>query len=431
MAMEKILKKGGLILFGLFLAICMVEIVLRIAGFNLGGLDPLYYFKADPKAGFDISENYPAYNRQFEGINIKYWSNNIGCFDEDYKDEDQFVALVGDSFTWGYAPLDQKWGTAIERYTGTRVLKCGVPAYSTAQEVLKLSNTLAKVRKNPQLIVVGYFYNDAAEDYLFPNTTVIDGRIVTTKLIENIETGSILTHSDEELKNMNENFKKYCRPFVPGFPAAMRITCFLKNNFVIYTAFQTALKNVLTKLGGMGILNWASADPNIAMQQTSYLSFAVTSTYPWLPTMWQKHFDNFASFKRLADTAHAKLMFVLIPEREMVYPELQEAERKSVPYPLDFEEPRQMVKSALDTAGIAYIDLLPPLTDYAKTASPSGGKNSDDLYWHVDPHLNLNGNKLVGILVSKYVLEHDFLPITPEQKTTRLQEVETALQGFK
>jgi len=53
-----------------------------------------------------------------------------------------------------------------------------VTGYGTKQEWLKAAEIIARVRHQPRLIIVGYFWNDLSDDYSFPSLTVIDGFLV-------------------------------------------------------------------------------------------------------------------------------------------------------------------------------------------------------------------------------------------------------------
>jgi len=46
----------------------------------------------------------------------------LGCRDRSFDQEDDYVLLLGDSFAWGYVPLEQTWGAILEQLIGIRVL---------------------------------------------------------------------------------------------------------------------------------------------------------------------------------------------------------------------------------------------------------------------------------------------------------------------
>ena len=134
----------------------------------------------------------------------RVWSNELGCFDYWYDRQDQFIYLVGDSFTWGFVPLENTWGAILERVLGARTLKCGVGGYGTHQERIKIERLIGKVGI-PRLIIVGYFTgNDLTDDYLFPNYTVIQGYWAKNVNFD-LASGGRRVLSDEEIQtNLHE-----------------------------------------------------------------------------------------------------------------------------------------------------------------------------------------------------------------------------------
>jgi len=71
----------------------------------------------------------------------------LGCFDAPFKNDRDYAVLVGDSFTWGWTPFGEKFGTIIEESCGIRILKCGVGGYGTKQEFLKLKKIVKNIKE--------------------------------------------------------------------------------------------------------------------------------------------------------------------------------------------------------------------------------------------------------------------------------------------
>jgi hypothetical protein len=184
----------------------LMEIILRFTHFSyLIAAQQLEnylknYYKSDEIMGFDISMNFPSLTHKIPQFSYEVWSNELGCFDTPYHGEEDFILLIGDSFTWGHTDFEHKWGTLIEKDLNIRVLKCGVSDYGTMQEKLKLEKILRQVKRVPKLIIVGYcFENDVSDDYLFPQCTVLDGYLIDKIKINDIRTGSKSIQSDFEL----------------------------------------------------------------------------------------------------------------------------------------------------------------------------------------------------------------------------------------
>ncbi len=167
---------AGLILLSVMAVMVLLETALRFTPYrHLLTRDRhlRYYYQSDLEKGFDIAPNVKGKRMSVDNrVEFEVWSNELGCFDEPYRGEPDYLLLVGDSFTHSYAPFPDKWGTQIEKLLNYRVLKCGVSGYGTKQELLKATEIIARVRHQPRLIIVGYFWNDLSDDYSFPSLTV-------------------------------------------------------------------------------------------------------------------------------------------------------------------------------------------------------------------------------------------------------------------
>lgn len=418
--MKQLLSRIVLMLVGIAIAIFVTEAAVRLTGPKKDpGIAPQFYFVPDDVTGIDIAKNFPAFTSQLEGVKIEEWSNNIGCFDRDYRNEKNPIILVGDSFTWGFAPFEDKWGTLIEKYVGKRVLKCGVNGYGAAQELEKAKKVVTQTGEKPSLILVGYYYNDLANDWLFPNSAIAGGWIVQRKILEDLETGRVKALSDAELQERADNFRKYCHPFVPQNELGAQGMCLLKKYSALYPFIKEAGKNLLFKIGGLEAYRRLALANNPFENETEYLDMIPVNKFPWLETAWQKHFDNLIALQAFARSVNAELLLALIPNKLVVYPELQKPVKDGIPY-LDFGQEPGIVTEFLDRAGIQYIDLLPEFTSRA----------SENLYWKYDGHWNIKGNHLAGLLVSRWLLENNLVQMPPEAKANALREVSNALEAF-
>lgn len=174
-----------LIVVSVTLSVFILEFVLRLTPLvrllpNPG--IPRYYYQADREIGYDIAPNFPTTTSTFraEGLtdtSHDIWSNELGCYDIPYHGEQPYVLLLGDSFTWGYAPFDDIWGTVVEKNIGTRILKCGVAGFGTQQELVKAERLLKKL-PSPSLLLLAYNANDAADDANMPNRFVYNGMLI-------------------------------------------------------------------------------------------------------------------------------------------------------------------------------------------------------------------------------------------------------------
>lgn len=149
------------------------------AGFAGRGSYPQHYFAKVEGRGFDIGRNRKG-QHNVEGEVFEVWSNSLGCYDQEHDPDDDYVYLVGDSYTWGYAPYDEKFGKLLEENTGWPVYKCGVTHTGQHHQLAKLLEIEHEVGRSPKAMIGFWYLNDVANDYFYPHTTVIEGWQVDT-----------------------------------------------------------------------------------------------------------------------------------------------------------------------------------------------------------------------------------------------------------
>ncbi|MEZ5597572.1 MAG: hypothetical protein R3E84_14495 [Pseudomonadales bacterium] len=138
------------------------------------GAYPHDYFVANEERGFDIGRNRRA-EHWVEGNVYPIWSNSLGCLDNEPDVSRPYVYLVGDSYTWGYAPFEDKFGAHLEQDLSIPVMKCGVTHSGQRHQLLKLLEIERETASTPQLMLTFWYLNDIANDHYFPHSTVVDG----------------------------------------------------------------------------------------------------------------------------------------------------------------------------------------------------------------------------------------------------------------
>ncbi len=200
-----------LVLATIVITLAIAEIVLRFTPYkHIGARDYTYpsnYFTADAEIGYDIIKNSKGAKHAFLEHPYELFSNSYGCFDYERAVPDDYGLIVGDSYTWGYTPLEKKWTTYVEEKSGMFMMKCGITGHGTMQEMRKAKRVIKAVGKNPKLIIVLYTSNDFNDDFMFPNrTTIGDGVLVNKNKGANLVTGERFYYSDDELEERNKKY---------------------------------------------------------------------------------------------------------------------------------------------------------------------------------------------------------------------------------
>ena len=406
--------------------ICL-EILLRLTPYRsfIAATSQLrYYYRADPETGFDIRENYQKTAAYIPWENFKYeiWSNELGCFDLPYKGEKDFVLLVGDSFTQASCSFEDTYGVILEQLLGYRVLKCGVGAYSTKYEFIKANRIIRKIKASPRLIIIGYHTNDLRGDHSFPGATVVEGYLIETKSV-NPKTGEILYLKDDP-KKMLARWKRSGDPFLQSPALIRKIKWRLTQHSILYMMTKESLKKFIFRITWIKdlISKFEIAREKESLEQLDY-SFCHVDDYPWLDEVWKGHLQNLRAFKDLASQNGARLLVVIIPWSEQVYPFLLKGKN------IDLEQPNKILHNFFEEEGIPYLDLLPIFRKYADGSPRKYINSKKDLYWKNDGHWNMKGNRLAGLLVARYILENSLIDIN--DKDEKLNAIERKLKDFR
>jgi hypothetical protein len=418
------------------LALCLVSVLGTIVGVEIAlrptaygekllhqrsFMFPPFYHTADVMNGFDITPNFPptefivpdyieAYGKPFTVS-----SNEVGCRDRRMDRAKRYVLLLGDSFTWANVPLEATFGTIVENLIGVRVLKCGVSGYGPRQELHKLEKVVKQVGA-PSVIIIGYFIgNDLVNDYLYPENTELNGYVVQKiGFADQSNPGERRVRTDEELRE--EMAKRLPREETS---LAAKSKYFLVQHSLVYNALrnETHLRQLASRLG--------LADPpsrSLIVQKRPAEVFHPVEGSPWLRDAWKVHLNNLKHLKRAADEQNAKLLIVLIPTVEQVYEYLRPAGGKET---LNWEYPNVRLRQFFEKERISFLDLLPEFRRYANLQPKPALNPREDLYWPHDPHLNVKGNQLAALLISRYMLDQPFLQLRDKDK--RLSDVKQLL----
>jgi hypothetical protein len=399
---------AGLIALSFLVALTCLEVALHFTSYRYlltRDRHLRYYYQFDPVKGFDIKPNVKSIPMSVDNrLEYHIWSNELGCFDEPYRGEKQFILLVGDSFTHSFAPFQDKWGTQIEKLLDYRVLKCGVTGYGTGQELEKAKDVIKQVQDKPHLIIVGYFWNDLSDDFASPGLTVVDGFLVTSLKYKDPETNELLT------EKLVKHYSWWEKLLSRDYPLSLgeQIRYYLDQHLIIMNLINDSLARLMPS---------QKVDYSIS---TKFMAFEPEAPI-W--RFWKKHMQNLTGFKDLAQADQANLLVVLIPTSLQVYSFL-------APHPnIDLERPNRVLTRFLKAQGIEYLDLLPLMRAYANQTPRSSLDSQKDLYWQHNSHWNIKGEHLVGLLVSRHILEHNLVQVP--NREARLKSIEERLNDFR
>ena len=400
-------KNLSLTIVSIIITLILIEVALRVIGiekYKFKGYPPYYLTRVGDYDNFDIKEGTKKTDFIFNDSKAhKVWGNEIGCFDESIGNiDDNYILVAGDSNSWGYVPYDKNWTYLLEEKIKKKVLNCGVPAYSTIQELYKTKKILRiiegyeknytnvpfykNVHKPSLLILQCTFNNDFLGDYLFPENKVQNNILTTNKKLDNICKGTIRYKEEkkfwEKLKyDLNEKFYL--------FRVLHRSHYFLREK----------IKNFYNKKEDSSDF---SIPPRFVLTSfdLSYLNF---EKFPWAKKAWKDHLKNILKFKKISDDIDAEFLFVFwgnLPE----YIRKHFEESINMNNKLKKEEQiitlnnDKLLFKFLEQNNINYLNLSKLAWDLVgyNSLTDQGQKLRDVLIWRNDNHPNFEGNKFIS-----------------------------------
>lgn len=355
-AFKKNLLLGILVMVSISVSIFLLDTLLHFTTYRsfLPPVEPRGYVMFNERTGYDITPNFAPEKIVFADNSHLVWSNSIGCFDDSYSGETPYVYFTGDSFTWGWVPLEKNWTKVAGSLLGVRSLSCGVNGYGTKQELIKTSQHLSML-PSPSLIVLGYLgANDMDDDEVFPNYSVYNGYRIKNpfKCDTGVDSCTISPVTMTVFKNIR------------GFFARNSILFNIMNRSFhveekIYKSITFLKEGVITP-------------PVLVAEKDEDERFLL-------------HSRQMEGFKKLARDYSVPLLVVLIPSKTEVYQGI-----------ITGGSAHKQMKQFLVEQNIYYIDLLP---DFIKEIKAGG----THLYWDIDGHWNERGNRFASLLVAQYI----------------------------
>ena len=403
-------KNRFLVIISIIISILLIELSLRIIGFNkyeFKGYPPYYLTKKGDYDNFDIKENIKETDFIFNDSKPhKVWGNEIGCFDESIANiDDNYILVAGDSNSWGYVPYEKNWSYLLEKKIKIKILNCGVPAYSTIQELYKTKKILGEgyEKKNlhkPRLIILQYtFNNDFLGDYLFPQYKVQNNILTTNKYLDNIYKGTL------RYKEENKFWDK--------------LEYDLNEKFYLFRVLHRSHSFLKKKIKHSSNKKESSSDINtpprfiLTSFDLSYLNF---KKFPWAKKAWKAHLENILEFKKISDDVGAELLFVF-------WGDLPDYSRKHFKQALNLNKNLKkgeqiitlnndkLLFKFLEENNINYLDLSKLAWDLVgyKSLTDEGEKLRDVLIWKNDNHMNVEGNKFMSEKIYNKLLNDNII----------------------
>ena len=427
-------KKNVLIvIISIIISILLIELSLRIIGFNkykFKGYPPSYFTTINDRLtkkgvyddNFDIRKNIKETDFIFNDSKPhKVWGNEIGCFDESIANiEDGYILAIGDSNSWGYVPYEKNWSYLLEKKIKKKILNCGVPAYSTIQELHKIKKILGSLQENPpynlesikryekrnlhkpSLIILQYsFNNDFLGDYLFPQYKVQNNILTTNKYLDDVFDGTI------RYKEENKFWDK--------------LKYDLNEKFYLFRLLHRSHSFLRKKIKHSSNKKESSSDfkthPRIILTSfdLSYLNF---KHFPWAKKAWKAHLENILEFKKISVNIGTELLFVFwgdLPDYS--HKHFKEALNinknfKKGEHIITLNNDKLLFKF-LEENNINYLNLSKLAWDLAgyKSLTDEGEKLRDVLIWKNDNHLNIEGNKFMSEKIYNKLLDDNIIVI--------------------
>jgi hypothetical protein len=377
LAIKTITKSSLVILIVLVITLLTVDFIAYLASPNQGiSFIPAYkknrfqeklnaavhyfprgYNVADPIMGFDIEKNVAPVTFNMADGSFPIFSNDVGCFDHhnlaEIKAVKTYDYFAGDSFAWGYGNYEQNIPSTYEKLSGRFTVKCGIIHSGQRHQFEKFQRTVKLIGHEPKRVILTFYENDAANDYAYPHTTVIDGYEVDTY---KFDTGQFQL-VPRDMNQIWQDILAGINPKSQGLP--IQIDAWLDQHSMTWNLLKVGAKQAQGK--ELATIYGISEGVNYGKDK-DYGTAEVT----------KKNREGLDLWINDAKQNHYELIMILIP------PKLHHANTNFYGGLRDY----------LDTKKVRYYDLTEPF--YVSK------KRSEELYWLNDGHLNNEGNVFVG-----------------------------------
>jgi lysophospholipase L1-like esterase len=355
------------ILSGLLFSTVVAELILRIPVIRERILPDTFsvdYYVPHASRTYDIA---PSVEGTFylRGHPFRVKSDKFGCISAAIPSGKPYILVVGDSVAWGYAAYQEKWTTLIQNIISEDIINCGVPGYTTYQELDKAREVIARIGYPPKIIILQYtYFNDLWEELLAP------GRLPRGTFIE-------LNYRISSLDPLKFSHK------APDLIQA-------PSHWLLALALEQFARRKLNYFTGPGI------DANL-------LPMLNPAKSSWLPDAWRSHLRHLEGFSPLARRIGAKSVAIYFGSFQ-----------PGVSWPME-----GAVRESLKKQADAFADVSGATAGYSRrTGRPAEG----DTIWPNDGHPSPKGQRLMAAVVVEAMIRGGLVAATPEIRS-KLRQV--------
>jgi len=163
------MKTGALVLCSLLFALLLCEVVVRVAGLGTTTLSRGVLHEYDPRAGWRCASNLDARYMLPRSFDAHIRCNSQGLRGGEVPREKPAgrtrVAVLGDSFMWGYGVEDDEVFAHVltREIPDSDAVNLAANGYSTVQELIRFEDV--GVDYDPDVVVVGFYWNDLEDNF--------------------------------------------------------------------------------------------------------------------------------------------------------------------------------------------------------------------------------------------------------------------------
>lgn len=358
----------NLVLLSIFLV--LMDAGLRWTRFDearrLAIVDPPGYYISDSELGTTLAKNAAVQTFRFRGPPHDISTNAIGCFDKpvQLKPGQPYILAIGDSFTWGYAPLEMKWTSHLERRTGLRVVKCGVSGTGTWHQLARLKRLVSRLPHPPALVIHLYDTTDFNDDFTFPAYT-----LVANQRIENFAS---LRLADGHREPLTAKRRKEIEEKIRG-----RNRGFLERYSTLYNVAKMGLE-VDSRVERRRLITEGRQETHLKGKYDFNLQLLDDKKYPFVAKQFDAHIDR---IRQMRDYVHSQGgRYAMFHTNSFRLPDNRPLVRRLKTF-LDGFEP--------------FLGWIPELAKY-----------------QFDPHWTVESNKEVAAFLLERLSEEGYLPLT-------------------